>query len=194
VVVAGGAGGGVGAAAGGVGAGFAAGVDAGAALAAAAPPVEPPPAAAAVAALSIPPCPLQDPRPPCGEVVPSLQVTGLLVSANAFAPGRISNAADARPHIQEAYFRIFIEPPSTCGGRAAAGVVERALEAIENSHDVSPWSSRQHIMHLPRALNHVEREAQFVAKQYGRCAVNYTGRSCLAGCLATANYQSKKPR
>jgi hypothetical protein len=83
----------------------------------AAPPLELFPAAAAVAALSIPPCPLHDPRPPCGEVVPSLQVTGvapcegLLVSANTLPPGSISNTADARPQIKEAYFRILIGTP-----------------------------------------------------------------------------------
>ena len=55
----------------------------------------PPPAAAAVAALSIPPCPLQAPRPPCGDVDPSLHVTWVLVSANAFAPGSTSSTAAA---------------------------------------------------------------------------------------------------
>ena len=35
-------------------------------------------AAALLADLLMPPCPLQAPRPPCGEVVPSLQVTGPL--------------------------------------------------------------------------------------------------------------------
>ena len=76
-----------------------------------------PPAAAAVAALSIPPCPLQAPRPPCGELVPSLQVTGLLVSAKAFAPGTASSAAAANvPQTQEVYFRIVIVPTSTCSG------------------------------------------------------------------------------
>jgi hypothetical protein len=33
-------------------------------------------------------------------------------------------------------------------------------------------SSQQHIMHLPRALNHRGDGAQFVAKQHGWCAVN----------------------
>lgn len=50
------------------------------------------PPAAAVAFLSIPPWPLQAPRPPCGEVVPSLQVTGLAVSAELTA-GTANNAA-----------------------------------------------------------------------------------------------------
>ena len=59
------------------------------------PPPAVPPAAAAVAALSIPPCPLQAPRPPCGDVDPSLHVTWVLVSANAFAPGSASSTAAA---------------------------------------------------------------------------------------------------
>jgi hypothetical protein len=72
-------------------------------LLAAPPPLAVPPAAAAVAALSIPPCPLQAPRPPCGDVEPSLQVTGLLVSAKAFAPGSPSSAAAANvPQTKEA--------------------------------------------------------------------------------------------
>jgi hypothetical protein len=61
----------------------------------------PPLLAAAVAALSIPPCPLQEPRPPCGEVVPSLQVTGVLVSA-ALTPGNASRAVHTNtPQAQE---------------------------------------------------------------------------------------------
>lgn len=42
------------------------------------PPVVAAGAAAALADLLIPPCPLHAPRPPCGEVVPSLHVTGPL--------------------------------------------------------------------------------------------------------------------
>ena len=77
-------------------------------LLAAAPPLAPL-AAAAVAALSIPPCPLQAPRPPWGEVVPSLHVTGLPVSASALVPGSMSNAAVARtPKTNEAHLRIRI--------------------------------------------------------------------------------------
>ena len=80
----------------------------------AAPPLAVPPAAAAVAALSIPPCPLQEPRPPCGDVVPSLQVTWVLVSAKAFTPGNPSSAATANvPKTKDAKFRIFIVPTST---------------------------------------------------------------------------------
>ena len=79
------------------------------------PELAPPAPAAAVAALSIPPCPLQAPRPPCGELVPSLQVTGLLVSAKAFVPGTASSAAAANvPQTKEAYFPILIVPTSTC--------------------------------------------------------------------------------
>jgi hypothetical protein len=55
-------------------------------------------AAAAVlpleAALFTPPCPLQAPRPPCGEVVPSLHVTGPLDASCADKnPGAASSAA-----------------------------------------------------------------------------------------------------
>jgi hypothetical protein len=82
-------------------------------LVAAAPPAVPL-AAAAVAALSIPPCPLQAPRPPWGDVVPSLQVTGLAVSANVLLPGSMSNAADVRtPRINEACLHIRIGRAST---------------------------------------------------------------------------------
>jgi hypothetical protein len=44
--------------------------------------------------LLMPPCPLQAPRPPCGEVVPSLQVTGVLdVSCAKETTGAASSAA-----------------------------------------------------------------------------------------------------
>jgi hypothetical protein len=60
-------------------------------------------AAAAEADLFTPPCPLQAPRPPCGEVVPSLQVTGPLleVLCAAAMPGAASTAvANTAPHIR----------------------------------------------------------------------------------------------
>lgn len=48
----------------------------------------------AAADLLMPPCPLQAPRPPCGDVVPSLQVTGPLVLLCAAAgPGAASSVA-----------------------------------------------------------------------------------------------------
>jgi len=48
----------------------------------------------AEADLLIPPCPLQAPRPPCGEVVPSLHTTGLLDASWADdTAGAASNAA-----------------------------------------------------------------------------------------------------
>jgi hypothetical protein len=44
--------------------------------------------------LLMPPCPLQAPRPPCGEVVPSLHTTGLLEASWADdTAGAASNAA-----------------------------------------------------------------------------------------------------
>jgi hypothetical protein len=56
----------------------------------------------AEADLSIPPWPLQAPRPPCGDVVPSLQVTGLLagvlVSCASATPGAASAAANTTLH------------------------------------------------------------------------------------------------
>ena len=67
--------------------------------------------AAAVAALSIPPCPLQAPRPPWGEVEPSLQVTGVLVSAT-LGPGNASSAAHTNTaQAQETQSRILILYP-----------------------------------------------------------------------------------
>jgi hypothetical protein len=62
----------------------------------------PPPAAAAVAALSMPPCPLQEPRPPCGDVDPSLHVTGVVESAEAFIEAPSSAAAANAPQMQDA--------------------------------------------------------------------------------------------
>jgi hypothetical protein len=53
--------------------------------------------APAEADLSTPPCPLQAPRPPCGELVPSLQVTGPLLvpeDEEADADGLAAGAAD----------------------------------------------------------------------------------------------------
>jgi hypothetical protein len=66
------------------------------------PPLAVPPAAAAVAALSIPPCPLQAPRPPCGDVDPSLHVTWVLVSANAFAEDPSNATAANVPQTKDA--------------------------------------------------------------------------------------------
>ena len=66
------------------------------------PPLAVPPAAAAVAALSIPPCPLQAPRPPCGDVDPSLHVTWVLVSANAFTEDPSNAAAANVPQTKDA--------------------------------------------------------------------------------------------
>jgi hypothetical protein len=120
------------------------------------PELDAPAPAAAVAALSIPPWPLQAPRPPCGELVPSLQVTGVLVSAKAFVAGAASSAAAANvPQTKEAYCRILIVPTSTllC----------------------------QHIMRFPRAPNHRHGGLVFCAKQQGYCAVNYTRRCSLTG-------------
>jgi hypothetical protein len=60
-------------------------------------------APAAEADLFTPPCPLQAPRPPCGEVVPSLQVTGALVEVLCAPamPGAVSAAlANTAPHIR----------------------------------------------------------------------------------------------
>lgn len=65
--------------------------------------------AALVAALSIPPCPLHAPRPPWGEVVPSLQVTGVLASAAPLTPGIASNAAQINtPQAWETQSRILM--------------------------------------------------------------------------------------
>jgi len=86
---------GAGAAGAGAGAGAAAGAAAPVDELAVEPRVEAPPlleAAAAVAFLSIPPCPLHAPRPPWGEVVPSLQVTGLVASAE-LTTGSANSAA-----------------------------------------------------------------------------------------------------
>jgi hypothetical protein len=59
----------------------------------------------AEADLSMPPCPLQAPRPPCGDVVPSLQVTGLLelllaACARVTAGAAPSAAAHSAPQIK----------------------------------------------------------------------------------------------
>src|SRR6185312_727923 len=89
-----GAGAGAGAvAAGAAGAGAAGAGAAAAGAAAAAAPLLAPAAALAVAALSMPPWPLQAPRPPWGEVVPSLQVTGAAASAAVAAAGSAASAA-----------------------------------------------------------------------------------------------------
>ena len=73
-----------------------------------------PAAAAAVAFLSIPPWPLHAPRPPWGEVVPSLQVTGLLVSAGLSA-GSVNSAAPANtPQSNDAYLRMTISFSRCC--------------------------------------------------------------------------------
>jgi hypothetical protein len=57
--------------------------------------------AAPEADLLMPPCPLQAPRPPCGEVLPSLQVTGPAVScAEAMTGSASSVAASTAPHIE----------------------------------------------------------------------------------------------
>jgi hypothetical protein len=75
-------------------AGAAAGAGAGAGAGAAA-------VAAPEADLLMPPCPLQAPRPPCGEVLPSLQVTGLPVSCAEAMRGSASTvAASTAPHIE----------------------------------------------------------------------------------------------
>jgi hypothetical protein len=72
-------------------------------------------AAAAVAFLSIPPWPLQAPRPPCGDVVPSLQVTGLLavlllLSCARLNPGAVSHAAvSSAPPSKPLSFMEFID-------------------------------------------------------------------------------------
>jgi hypothetical protein len=73
-----------------------------------APPEVVPWLAPLVAALSIPPCPLHAPRPPWGEVVPSLQVTGVLVSAPLTA-GMASSAAQINsPQTWETQSRILM--------------------------------------------------------------------------------------
>jgi len=60
-------------------------------------PVE---AAPAEADLLMPPCPLQAPRPPCGEVVPSLQTTGVEVLCASEGTGAASiRPASAAPPI-----------------------------------------------------------------------------------------------
>jgi hypothetical protein len=72
--------------------------------------------AAAVAALSIPPWPLQAPRPPFGDVLPSLQVTGVLpVSARALDPVSVrTNTAATAAQIEAVGFGILIDkPPSS---------------------------------------------------------------------------------
>jgi hypothetical protein len=72
-------------------------------------PVPVPWLAALVAALSIPPCRLHAPRPPWGEVVPSLQVTGVLASAALLIPGIASNAAQINtPQAWETQSRILM--------------------------------------------------------------------------------------
>jgi hypothetical protein len=68
--------------------------------------------APADADLSIPPCPEQAPRPPWGEVVPSLQVTEPLVALEVCAEETTgpasSAAANIAPHIKPLNFAIFI--------------------------------------------------------------------------------------
>jgi hypothetical protein len=79
-----------------------------------APAAAAPPEAAFVAALSMPPWPLQAPRPPCGELVPSLQVTGVVVSAAALTPGSANSAAAANaPYTSES---SLLSPMSLIGG------------------------------------------------------------------------------
>ena len=73
---------------------------------------------AAVADLSMPPWPLQEPRPPCAEVVPSLQVTGpleLLLAAGVVAAwaretagAAASAAAHSAPHTKPLSFAMFM--------------------------------------------------------------------------------------
>jgi hypothetical protein len=69
--------------------------------------------APAEADLLMPPCPLQAPRPPCGEVVPSLQVTGplVLLCANEGAGAAISVAARAAALIKALSLTQFIAVP-----------------------------------------------------------------------------------
>jgi FAD:protein FMN transferase len=79
-----------------------------------------------LADLSMPPWPRQAPRPPLAEVVPSLQVTGLLLSLVVCAsdsPGAaMSAAANTAPHIKPLNLAIFIcrSPPERdrCYGTA----------------------------------------------------------------------------
>src|SRR5579862_1671902 len=90
-------------------AGCAAGAAAGAAGAAGVAGVAP-----AGADLLIPPWPLQAPRPPCGEVVPSLQATGPLEAAAAVLwaperPGAVPSAAiNSAPQIKPLKFLTLI--------------------------------------------------------------------------------------
>jgi hypothetical protein len=73
---------------------------------------------AAVADLLMPPWPLQAPRPPCGEVVPSLHVTGpleLLLAAGVVAAcasetagAAASAAAHSAPHTKPLSFARFM--------------------------------------------------------------------------------------
>jgi hypothetical protein len=60
--------------------------------------------------LLMPPCPLQAPRPPCGDVVPSIQVTGALeVSCAQLITGAASSAAvSIAPQTRPLEFVTFI--------------------------------------------------------------------------------------
>jgi hypothetical protein len=61
--------------------------------------------------LLMPPCPLQAPRPPCGDVVPSIQVTGVLleVSCAKETTGAASSAATSiAPQTRPLEFVTFI--------------------------------------------------------------------------------------
>jgi hypothetical protein len=65
--------------------------------------------------LSMPPWPLQAPRPPCGEVVPSLHLTGVLVAgvvpgacAGSLAGAAPSAAAHSAPQRKVLSFVRFI--------------------------------------------------------------------------------------
>ena len=68
----------------------------------------------AEADLLMPPCPLQAPRPPCGEVVPSLQTTAPeVLCANEGAGAASSTPASATPPIRPVSFvRSMCSSPS----------------------------------------------------------------------------------
>jgi FAD:protein FMN transferase len=130
-----------GAAAAGAAAGVAAEEAAGAEAEAAPPDVVPPLAVpAADFDLSMPPCPLQAPRPPWGEGLPSLQVTGvsLVPCAAAGAPARISAALRSALHIRSGYVRLFIFYPPLVSDRVSDAAEYRNPQACDISEPRAP--------------------------------------------------------
>src|ERR1700724_3589495 len=89
--------------------------------------------AAAPADLSIPPCPLHAPRPPCTAVVPSLHATGPapLPCAVETAGATIIATPNSAPHIRALSFATFMccspsrRPPVSAAGRIPQSPLRR---------------------------------------------------------------------